>query len=250
MRVRYKSPALGLLWALVVPLVTSLVLAFVFGHLVRIPVGDVPYALFLIVGLLPWNCVQSTIVAATTSIQDNGALVRKTSFPRQLIPASIVLANLINFGCALLVVCGIVWACRVPRYASLWLLPVAFILQTLFTLGMTLLVSAWQAQYRDTKYVVEMLMTLWFYLTPIIYPASGLDALGAWTSYTLLLNPMTGVVSVYRAALLGWSASGAPADVPLSLVLSWTAAMTCGVVLYGWHVFRRSAPTMADLVQG
>ena len=249
-RVRYKSPILGLLWALLVPLGLSLVIGFIFGRLVPIPMAGVPFTLFLIVAMFPWSCVQATIAAATTSIQDNGALVRKTGFPRQLIPGAIVLAHLINFGFTLTVVCAVVWLGRVPLNRHVWLLPCAVALQTALTLGLSLLVAAWQVQFRDTKYVVELALPLWFYLTPIMYPASVLETLGGWTRYAVLANPMAGLVSLYRAALLGWPAAGAPTGVGWPVVFGWTLAVTLACFTLGWWAFRRWAPTMADWVQG
>ena len=249
-RVRYKSPVLGLLWALLVPLVMSLVLGFIFGRLVPVPMAGVPFTLFLIVAMFPWNCVQTTIVAATTSIQDNGSLVRKTGFPRQLIPGSIVLANLINFCFTLMVVCVIVWVSGVHVNKDMWLLPCAVLLQTALSLGLSLLVSAWQVQFRDTKYLVEMALPLWFYLTPIIYPASTLETLGGWTRYAVLVNPMAGLVMLYRTALLGWPAAGTPSGVGLLVLFSWTLALTMVCLVIGWRTFRQGASVMADWVQG
>ncbi len=249
-RVRYKSPVLGLLWALLVPLAMSLVLGFIFGRLVPVPVEGVSFTLFLIVAMFPWNCVHTTIVAATTSIQDNGALVRKTGFPRQLIPGSIVLANLINFCFTLAVVCVIVWVSGIHVNRDVWLLPCAVLLQTALALGLSLLVSAWQVQFRDTKYLVEMALPLWFYLTPIIYPASTLETLGGWTRYAVLANPMAGLVMLYRTALLGWPAAGTPSGVELSTLFGWTLTLTLACLALGWWAFKQWAPVMADWVQG
>lgn len=250
LKVRYKSPALGVLWAFVVPLLTSVVLAFVFGRLLAAPVADVPYVLFLIVAIFPWNCVNASISAATTSIQDNGALIRKCPFPRYLIPASIVLANLFNFLLTLTAVCGIMWACGPSTSPYVWVLPGAVILQVMLTLGLALLVSALQADYRDVKYIVEVVLLLWFYLTPIIYPASMIATFGPWARYAILVNPMAGIVSLYRTALLGWTASGAPPGMGLTTLVGWAVGMTAACLLAGWWCFQRRAPTIADVVHG
>jgi len=250
LKVRYKSPALGVLWAFAVPLLTSVVLAFVFGRLLAAPVADVPYVLFLIAAIFPWNCVHASISAATTSIQDNGGLIRKCPFPRYLIPESIVLANLFNFLLTLTVVCVIVWIWRPPTSQHVWMLPGAVILQVMLTIGLALLVSALQADYRDMKYIVEVVLLLWFYLTPIIYPASTIATFGPWARYAILINPMAGIVSLYRTALLGWTVSGAPPEMGLSTLVGWAVGTTAACLLAGWWLFHRRAPTIADVVQG
>lgn len=250
LKVRYKSPALGLLWAFVVPLLTSFVLAFVFGRLIPVPAPGVPYVLFLIVAMFPWNCIQATLMAATTSIQDNGSLIRKSCFPRQLIPCSIVLANLFNFLLTLVVVCGVVWARGVPLSWHLWLLPCAVILQAGLSIGLALFVSVLQVDYRDTKYLVEVTLLLLFYITPIVYPASTIVAFGRWGYYAVLANPLAMIVSLYRIALLGWDATGLPPGANLTTLLTWAIGATGLCVLAGWWMFQRRAPIMADLVQG
>ena len=248
-RLRYKSPVLGLLWAIGVPLLTSLVLAVVFSRLIPVQVHGVPYFLFLITGVLPWNCLQGTLITATTSIQQNGPMVRRLNFPRQVIPCAVVGAHLINFAFALLVVLALVWGGGAFTGRFLWVLPLAVLLQMALSMGLALLVSAWQAQYRDIKYLVDVVLVLWFYVTPILYPAEVLMQVGEWTRPGVLLNPMAGIVSLYRVALLGWDQAGVlPGIGPLEL-LGWTAAATCGWLWMGLRVFMRRAPTLADLVQ-
>ncbi|MBI4341283.1 MAG: ABC transporter permease [Candidatus Omnitrophica bacterium] len=247
LRVRYKSPALGILWAFAVPLCLSAVLAVVFGRLMPASIAGTPYFLFLLAGIFPWNSVHATISAATTSLQDNGRLIRQIRFPRQLIPWSIVAAHFTNFLCALAVVGGGIILFGAGGRPWLWMLPVAVMLQLLFAGGMALLVAAWQAQYRDIKYVVEVALLLWFYLTPVIYPASSVASHG-WLRYALLSNPMAGLVGLYRTGLLGWEAAGMPAGVSPLMLLGVTLVTSVVCAWVGWRAFSRRAATLADFV--
>ena len=246
-KVRYKSPILGFLWTLLVPLLTSLILWLVFTYVVPMPAARYPFFLFLIVGTFPWNFFSLSLSSATMSVLESGALIKKTAFPRAVIPLSIVAANLFNFLLSLVVVIGIILVSGYPLSPWLWLLPVAVGLEVLLTTGVVLLVSGLQVRYRDVKYLTEIGLLFWFYLTPIFYPLDLVLRGPRILQGLYLLNPFVSIIELYRFTLLG-AAPGAP--ISHMLTLGMAAAASLGVFVVGLLVFRRHEPAFADWVIG
>lgn len=244
-KVRYKRPLLGVLWALLVPLVSSLILWFVFTYVLPMPPGQQPFFLFLIVGMFPWNFFAQSLTHSTTSVLDAGALIRKTRFPRALVPLSVVAANLFNFVLALAMVTGLVMAISRRISPELWLLPLAVTLQLSLTIGMALLISSWQVRFRDVKYLTELGLVLWFYLTPVFYSLETIVRIPLLVRRLYLLNPCVGILELYRLALFGQS------SVSSSVLWSITAiagVWAVAILVVGLWIFRRQEPTLADFV--
>lgn len=248
LRLCYKTPVLGMVWALAVPVALSVVLAVVFRRF--LPVGGGSggaYAMFLLAGLLPWNGFHAAVAGATTCLQENGALIRKSRFPRALIPCAIVLMHLVNMLPGLAVVALIGAMATGGAAPQWWLLPWALAAHVLCSMGLALAFSIGQAKYRDIKHLVGVALLLGFYATPILYtPAQlmsdpGLQAL-FWA------NPMAGIVSLYRIALLGQAVAGLPQGLSLAWLMLSTMTMAGGIFVLGWSLFGRKAATVADLV--
>lgn len=247
-KVRYKLPLLGFLWALLVPLALSLILWFVFTYVMPVPMARYPFFLFLIAGMFPWNFFAQSVSNATMSMLDAGSLIKKTAFPRAVVPLSIVAANGVNFSLAMLVVVGIIVASRAPLSPWIWGLPLVMALHVLLTTGIVLLVAGLQVRYRDVKYLTEVGLLLWFYLTPIFYPLELVARIPAALRMVYLLNPFVSIVELYRLALLG-AVSGATVIAP-PMALSLAIAFSVGALLVGFATFRRHEPTFADWVTG
>lgn len=247
-KVRYKVPLLGFLWALLVPLLWSTILWFIFTYVTPVPMtGHCPFFLFLITGMFPWNFFAQSLSNSTTSVLEAGSLIRKTTFPRALLPLSIVASNLFNFVLALLVVIMIVVSFGVPISPWIGVLPVALGVELILMIGMTLLVAGFQVRYRDVKYLTELGLLLWFNLTPIFYPLHLIDRLPPVMQGVYRLNPFVGIVALYRLALLGGTGDAS--------VLTWemvasSLAISCGLLAVGWTTFRRREPGFADWVMG
>jgi len=169
-RVRYKEPILGLAWAFLVPVLMTLIFMFIFTKIVKIPFEGYPFFIFLAVGLFPWNFFNVSVSTSTMSILESGTLIKKVYFPREIIPISIVFANGVNFLFTLVAMIFFIIICGIKLSLWLFLLPVAFIAQILFTSGIALMISGLQVSYRDIKYIVEVALPFWFYMTPIFYP--------------------------------------------------------------------------------
>lgn len=233
LKVRYKSSWLGFLWSLVVPLALMGVFLIVFKYLMKFNITPT----FLLAGLFPWTFFTLTIATVTTCFVDNGNLIKKVAFPRELLPASIVFANFINFALSMLVL-----LCFDIRWSwYLLAVPLVMLLQLIFTLGLALVVAAAQVYCRDTRYIVEIGLLLWFYLTPIFYPLTLVQQISQQLLYVFLLNPLAGLTVMYRDLLMHGMFSSRE-------LITFTTAVCLAFGLGGWLIFRRLRHHLADHV--
>jgi ABC-type polysaccharide/polyol phosphate export permease len=240
-RGRYAGSMGGFLWSFAHPLWQLALFWFAFGAVMRIPLGpDAPtesFAVFLFSGLLPWMAVQEGIQRGATAITDNAELVKKVRFPPLLLVVSVVVAALVHEGIAALVFAVVLVALGELSWPTLpWLL-VALPLQVALVAGLASGLAVLQVFVRDMAQLLGMLLMAWFYLTPIVYP---LSIVPERLQRILALNPLTALVELYRAALLGGQAP--------TLGLAILAA-TAGLALAsGVAFFRRTREQFADLV--
>ena len=201
-KVRYKQTALGAAWAILQPLMTMIVFSIFFGRLAGVSSGSVPYPLFAFAGLLPWTFFSNAISGAGMSVVGSERLITKIYFPRLIIPISAVGAGLVDFliACGML---GVLMACY--RVAP----PPAVVLAPLFVgglfiaaVGMGSLLAALNVAYRDFRYVIPFMVQLWMFCTPTIYMQSNRVAHSHWR-FLLPLNPAYGLISNFRACVLG-----------------------------------------------
>ena len=236
---RYAGSALGLAWSLVQPLWTLLLLTFVFSTVMKIsPVGSRTghFAIFLFCGLLPWMALQEGVLRASTSITDNSSLVKKLRFPSEILVLSVVLSALLHEAIAGAIFLGVLASLGELRWGGLPLLLLAVPLQIALTVGLGLLLGTLHVFFRDVAQVLGMILMGWFYLTPIVYPASLVpERFQAWIE----LNPLTALVGLYRQALLEGEVSWVPGTVSLTL----TAAVLLSVGLW---IFASLKPAFVD----
>jgi lipopolysaccharide transport system permease protein len=197
MKLRYKRSVLGIVWSLLNPLAQLVVFYFVFG--VLLPLNITHYPSFLLTGVLTWNWFQSSLVFATGAIVDNRELVRKPGFPVGVLPIVTVTSHLVHFLLALpiLMLCLLLDVGHVP--GSVAALPIVIVLQFVLTISLAYAVATFHASFRDTQYLLGVLLQLLFFLTPIFYDASAIPERHRWL---LGLNPMTYLVDAYRAVLV------------------------------------------------
>lgn len=197
--VQYKQAILGIGWALLSPLMSTLVYTFVFGKLAAIPSEGLPYPLFVLSGLITWQYFSRAVTAGTHSIVMNANIITKVYFPRMILPLSAVLAGLVDYAVNLAVLLLLAASYgRAPGVALLWL-PVFLVLATMIGFALSLGLSALNALYRDIGFMVPLVLQAWMFLTPVIYPA-GLVPDG-WT-WLMQVNPMTVVIQGARWAVL------------------------------------------------
>lgn len=194
LKARYRGTVLGFLWSFLNPLVLLLVYALVFAYYLRSGIPD--YAAFLACGLLPWIWFSSAVIEGTSSIVEGANLVNKALFPAEVLPLVAVFSNLIHFllGLPILAIFLVFYDKGLSSLALL--LPLLLLVQLVFTTALVLLFSTLNVFYRDLKHIIGNLLTLWFFLSPVVYDASQVPARFAWT---LELNPMAHLVRGYQA---------------------------------------------------
>ena len=166
LKIKYRDSAIGFLWSLINPLLLILVYSFVFSHILRVDIANFSY--FLLVGILPWTFFAQSLMMSTGSIIDNGGLIRKVAMPMEIFPVATVLFNLAQFGLAFLVFLPMTiffFDVRIG-WVSLWFLPL-LLLHLLFTVGLSFLVATATVFYRDVRHLMETLLMLLFWLTPL-----------------------------------------------------------------------------------
>jgi lipopolysaccharide transport system permease protein len=237
-KVRYKQTVLGALWAILQPVLTMAIFAVVFGHVIGVKTGNIPYPLFCFSALIPWTLFSYALTQSSNSLVENSSLISKVAFPRLVIPLAATLAGLVDFAISFgVLMVLLVFYHRTPDAAVL-MLPVLVLLTLGAALAVGLWLSALNVQYRDVRYTIPFLAQMWLYATPIAYP---LTLVHGWLKEALALNPMTGVVEGFRWTLLR---SGNLDVVSLAISTSMTVILLIG----GLYYFRRMEQTFADVV--
>ena len=241
-RGRYVNSALGLWWAVIQPLALLALYTFVFSGIMSVRLNGSSstgeFALYAFCGLLPWLAVADALTRSASVLFDQTPLIKKVVFPSEILPVHLVLSALVVEIVGLVVFLVVVIAGgRLPGW-SLLVLPIVIAFLVFFMTGIAWLLSTLAVYLRDVRQVVGLLLTLWMFLTPIVYPAALVPDRFKWV---LDINPMTAVVDAYRAALLD---DRMPSPVPLIVF----AAVAFTVFVSGHWVFTRSKPTFADLL--
>ena len=237
-KVRYKQTVLGVLWALIQPAVTLAVFTFIFGHLAKMPAGNVPYPLLVLAGLLPWQLFSAAFSNASGSLVSNTHLISKVYFPRLIVPLSSVAVALIDFALVLVLLVALcLWWQFVPDWRVL-LLPLFVVLTLLTAIGTGLWLTALTVKYRDFRFVVPFLLQVGLFLSPVGFSSTNLPN---WR-FVYSLNPMVGAIDGFRWCLL----RGEPALDPLNLAIS--VGMTALLLWSGVWYFRHTERTFADLI--
>ena len=243
LKVRYKQTLLGVAWAVIQPVAIMVVFTVFFGIVVRVPTGEIPYPIFAFSGVVVWQYFATALGRASNSMLEQQALITKVYFPRLVVPVASVVAGLVDFAFAFAVLVPLValypGAGLSPSIALL-ALPLFLLLAVTSALSVSLWLSALMVQYRDVRLLMSVIMQLWFFATPIIYPSSLVPE--GWRVFYELLNPMVGVVEGFRWALL----NGTEAPNPTTLTVS--AALVVAILVGGLYYFRRVERVFADVV--
>lgn len=240
LKVKYRGSALGFFWSLLNPILTMLVYSFVFSIVLRAGIKE--FAIFLICALLPFNFLSNSVNYGASSIIGNSNLVNKIYFPREIIPLSIVFANLVNFFfelAALFIVLGIM---GYKFYMYLYLLPIIIFIQFFLVVGMTLLVSALNVFFRDLQHLITIIMMVWFFGTPIIYP---LSMVPERFQFIIKINPMT-IYAAYYRNIFYYVKYPEGAGFPNTLEILGALGITLLIFFIGYYVFKRLEPRFAE----
>jgi lipopolysaccharide transport system permease protein len=235
-KVRYKQTFLGASWAVIQPVMQMVVFTLIFSGLAGLSSEGVPYPIFNFTALLPWGLFAKALTDAGRSLVANRNMITKVYFPRLVMPVSSVLAGVVDFAIAFVVLLGMMaWFKVTPTAGSVYL-PFFLVLALLTALGVSLWTSALNVIYRDVGYVLPFLTQLWFFITPIVY--SSQEVSERWR-ILYAMNPMVGVVDGFRWAVLG---TGNPPG--FTLLISIVVMLV--VLVTGIFYFRRMERTFAD----
>jgi lipopolysaccharide transport system permease protein len=232
---RYKQTVMGFAWAVFMPLVNTAVFSVIFTQVAPIETL-VPYPLFAYCGLVTWNFFASSLKFAITSLTSNTPLVTKVYFPREIFPFSAIVVSLVDFAVASLVLVALIAYYHVEVYPTVFLVPVVLTVHIAFTAGIALLLAMGNLFYRDVKYLFEILITIWMFLSSVLYPV---ELLGGRTARLMLLNPMTPIIDAYRRAILYGQS-------PLTPAFGAAAAVSFLLLAVAWVIFHRAEFEFAE----
>jgi lipopolysaccharide transport system permease protein len=239
-KVRYKQAVLGVLWAVLQPVLTMVVFNLVFNKMLQVPYESedgVPYVIFAYAGLLPWQLFAGSLSRAGTSLVGNAGLLTKIYFPRLIIPLSAVVSGLVDFAISFVVFVCLMVGYGIPFGWEVIVLPALVVLALCTALAFGLWLSALNVLYRDVAYVIPFLVQLWMFLSPVAYSP---DSLSETQQIIYGLNPMAGVIQGFRWALLGGE--------PPSALLAVSIVMVLILLVTGLMYFKRMERTFADVV--
>ena len=237
-KVRYKQTALGAAWAVLQPVMTMVVFSIFFGKLAGIPSDGIPYPIFAFCALLPWQLFSHALTYSSNSLIDNANVLTKVYFPRLILPFSAVIAGLVDFAIAFVVMVGMmVYYDMLPGWAVITL-PLFILLALAAALSVGLWLSALNVKYRDIRYTLPFLAQLWLFVTPVAYPSSLVPP--QWQA-VYGLNPMVCVVDGFRWALLGKSLPAGP-------MVFVSVAATVVLLIGGLFYFQRMEKSFADII--
>jgi ABC-type polysaccharide/polyol phosphate export permease len=234
---RYRQTAMGFAWAIFMPLVNTAVFSVIFTRVAPIDT-PVPYPVFAYCGLLMWNFFASSLKVSVNSLTNNTTLVTKVYFPREIFPFSAIIVSLVDLAAASLVLIALMVWYGIGGGLTLLLFPVVLIVHLALTAGIALLLAMGNLFYRDVKYLFEVVITVWMFLTSVVYPV---ELIGGRLAPLLLLNPMTPIVDAYRRVLL----LGEPPFTAAFMVASLLALLTLSIA---WIAFHRAEFQFAENV--
>lgn len=193
LRARYKGSVLGFLWSFFNPLLMLIVYSVVFSYIMRTNVPN--YPMFVFVALLPWNFFANSLLQGSVSLVQNSALIKKVYFPREILPSASVLANAVNYVLSLLILIPALILFHIKLTWAISAFPFVLLVQTILVLGLGVLVSVLNVYFRDLEHILGVLVSVWFFLTPVIYP---IDLIPEKVKVYFIYNPMTPVIEAYR----------------------------------------------------
>jgi lipopolysaccharide transport system permease protein len=238
LKVRYKQTLLGASWAILQPFLTMVVFSIFFGGLAQVPSDNVPYPIFSYTALLPWTLFTKALLDASKSLVSSSHIITKIYFPRIILPLATILAGIVDFFIAFIVLIGMMVFYHIMPTSNIWTLPLFLLLALVTALGVGLWLSALNVLYRDINYATHFITQFWMFVTPIAYSSTMIP--DKW-KLIYSLNPMAGVVNGFRWALLGIG-EGPGLDLMVSV------AVAIILLISGLIYFKRTERQFADMV--
>lgn len=236
-KVRYTQTILGILWAVIPPLLSMIIFSIIFGRFVSTST-EIPYPIFVYIGTFIWTYFSTALTSSSNSLVNHQTMIQKIYFPRIILPLSSIISGLIDFGISFVIlIILMIYYQFFPGLIGLILIPVLLLITMLSALGFGLLLSAINVKYRDVKYALPFFVQIGLFITPVIYP---LETLEGW-SFLLWLNPMTSVIENARAGLLSIG------------IINWHLLIFSLIIsifyfVMGLYYFKRSENYFADII--
>lgn len=238
LKVRYKQTVIGVAWVILQPLAMMVVFTLFFGRLAQMPSEGLPYPLFAYAGLLPWQLFSRSMSESANSLVADQRLITRVYFPRLMVPLATILAALVDFGVAsILLVMLMAFYGVAPTAAVVWL-PLFVVLMLATAIGVGLWLSALNLEFRDVRYTLPFLSQFWLFLTPVVYPSSLVPP--QW-QLVYGVNPLVGVVEGFRWALFGTGSGPSP-------MLAVSVAVALGLCVSGLAFFQSRERIFADVL--
>jgi lipopolysaccharide transport system permease protein len=237
-KVRYKQTAIGAAWAVFQPLLTMLIFTAVFSRIAHVSSDGVPYPVFALAALLPWNLFSTAVSRSSISVVTESNLITKVYFPRLIVPLSATLAGIVDFAMAFLGLLALMWWYGIAPTVYVLALPIFLLLTLATALAVGLWLSAVNVRYRDVGHAVPFLVQMWMFASPVAYSVNAIPE-----KWRLLysLNPLAGVIEGFRWALLG-------VESPNTAAVALSAAVVLVLLVGGVAYFNRTSRTFADVV--
>lgn len=239
LKIRYKQTALGILWVILQPVVSTVVFTIFFGKLAKIPSDGMPYSLFVLSGLVYWNYFASSLAKVSESIVGNEGLIKKVYFPRIILPISALLTSVVDFlvGIVILVIFSFIIGYP-PSWTAVYIFPLALIFSALSALGIGLIFASVNVVYRDVRYAIPFITQLLIFLTPVIYP---LSIVAPSNRILMAINPMTTTIIFVRSV---FPSTNTPENTGLMLISLCVVAV---FLILGLQYFKRIEKLFADI---
>jgi lipopolysaccharide transport system permease protein len=249
LKLRYSRPALGFLWAFLSPLFVVLIFYLVFFIILRVKTPEAPFLLYLMSAVFPWKFFQDSLTGSVSSLVDNKNLVRESKFPHYFIPLSIVLSNAINFIPALAILIMSAWFILKSVPVFIMILPVILVIHLAMAMGAALILSIINVKWRDTKYILEAVLLVLFYLTPAFYSIDLVKGIFPPVLYSLYIsNPFVGLLSLYRLALLKGFYGVIKPELGLLNLIVIPAAWAMALLAFGFYYYKKNRTIINDYI--
>jgi lipopolysaccharide transport system permease protein len=237
LKVRYKQTSIGIIWAILQPVLTTIIFTAIFSQFTRFDNTSVPYPVFALVGLLIWLFINTSISSASSIFLTNIPLVSKVYIPRIILPMSVVFACLADLLIGLVILLGMVFWYGIAIAPQIMLAPLFIVLAVVLAIGVGLLFSALSVRFRDIRYALPFVMQIWMFISPVIYPP---EILSPNARLIFTFNPLFGILQGFRASVLGgdfdWRAIGI------------SVAITISIVFCSLFVFKKLEEDFADVI--
>lgn len=246
---RYCRPALGFLWAVLSPLALTGVFYFIFSMVLKIKTQEAPFFLYLMSAVFSWRFFQDAVFSSATSLVDNKNLLKEANFPHYLIPLSVVFAEVINFlpALAVLIITALLVLKALPVF--IFLLPLVLIAHFIITFGIALISALLYIRWRDVRYVLDVVLPVIFYSTPVFYSLVLIkETFGNAVLTFYLFNPFVCILNLYRIAILKGFYPAISQDMHWAAMLAVVSVFSLGVFMLAAYLYKKGAKSINDYI--